>query len=156
MDLGVAFVSGAVVAFDFEKQVLHFTKGPVLHRCGDFFDRSGQFWFSPAEKLREVVGIALSRERFPFCGNGRLKIADTLVGLLQPNRLRRLRLAERLQMCGVETWSKNDPVRIHPLADGLHDFLRRLQDFFPALVLPLKPGVNHVQLLLVSRLTGTR
>ena len=47
--LRIAFVGGAVVALDFEKQILHFPQRAAVNGGGEFFHRARELGFATAQ-----------------------------------------------------------------------------------------------------------
>lgn len=82
VELGVAFVSGAVVALDFEKKGLHFPERPGFDFGGDLFDGTGEFRFPSAEKSRQIIDVALGGSDLALRSNGTLQTANALVEIL--------------------------------------------------------------------------
>ncbi len=147
---GVAFMSGAVVALDLEKQVLHFAQRSAVGGGREFFHGASDLWFALAEEPRNEIQIALSREDLPFGGDGSFEIQNALIGLLQPNGFGGLRAAECIEVSRLEAGREGDLIGIDTLAHRPRRRFRRLKDGFPALVFPLKPRSQHVHLLFVS------
>jgi hypothetical protein len=106
--LRVAFVSGAVVALDFEKQVC-ISAASAGQRRRDFPQCAslGLRCPSAASKIRYV----LRKNLLPWYG--RFKIADAPIRLLQSDRLGGLRVPQSFQMGRVESWSESDLVGIN-------------------------------------------
>ena len=62
MNLRVAFVSGAVLPLDLEKEVLHFAERTAIYGVGEFFDNARGLWRAPSGKPRDKVArSALAR-----------------------------------------------------------------------------------------------
>ena len=80
--LCVAFMRGAVVALDFEKEVLQFAERAAVNGGGEFFRRAGELGLPPAKQARNVIRIALNREKSSLGGDGGFQIADTLIRVL--------------------------------------------------------------------------
>ena len=110
VEFGVAFVRGAVVTLDSEKEGLHFAQRTGFHLRREFFDGARELRFPSAEKPRQIVGVALGSLVLPFGRNGGLQISNALVQILQPDRLGRLRAAERLEMRCIETRSEYESI----------------------------------------------
>ena len=140
MGLRIAFVGGAVVALDFEKQVLHFPQRAAVNGGGEFFHRASELGFATTHQPRNKIHVAFRGKNLPFRGDGRLKIADAPVRLLQSDRFGGLRIPQSFQMSRVESRSEHDLVGVNPLADRALRFLGRSKDFLPPLILPLEPA----------------
>jgi hypothetical protein len=67
-------VSRAVVALDFEKQVLHFAQRAAVNGVGELFHRAREPGFATIDQPRKKIGLALCREKSPLCRNGQLQL----------------------------------------------------------------------------------
>jgi hypothetical protein len=147
-------VGGAVVALDFKKQILHFPQRAAVNSLGEFFHCARELGFAPAHQPRNKIHVTFCGKNLPFRGDGRLKVADAPIRLLQPDRFGGLRVPQSFQVSRVEPRSEDDLVGVDPLADRALRCLGRLKDFLPPLILPLEPRLDKVHLLFVPGLAG--
>jgi hypothetical protein len=152
--LRIAFVGGAVVALDFEKQVLHLPERTAVNGGSELFHRARELGFATSHQPRNKIHVTFRGKNLPFRGDGRFKIADAPIILLQSDRVGGLRIPQSFQMSRVESRSEHDLVGVNPLVDRALRFLGRLKDSLPPLILPLEPGLDKVHLLFVPGLAG--
>ena len=102
---------GAVVALDFEKEVLQFAERAPVNGGGEFFRRAGELGLPPAKQARNVICVTLNREKPPLGCDGGFEIADALIRVLQPDRFGGLRISQGVQVRGGKTRSERDFTR---------------------------------------------
>ena len=89
MDLRVAFVHGAVLPLDLEKEVLHFAERAAINGRGEFFDYCARPLALRRPSSRETnCEFRFSREILALRGDGRFQIANALIKLLQTDGVR--------------------------------------------------------------------
>lgn len=108
VSLGVAFVGSAVFSLDLEKEILHFPQRSPVHFGGELFRRMRELGLSPSQQAGNVFGITSSGKYLPFGRDGRFKVTDALIGLLQPNGFGGLRAAQHLKVHLRQAWSEKD------------------------------------------------
>jgi hypothetical protein len=138
LHLCVAFVGGAVLHSDLEKQMSHFPQRTTVYGGGEFFGDAGRFRHVPPHEPRDKVHAPLEHEIFPFRCDGRFEVADAGIELLQADCLGRLRVPQCVHLGRVQARRKDHLVGVEPPGKVLLQFLRRGESLFPPFVFPLE------------------
>ena len=101
MNLRVAFVGGAVLHPDLEKEVPHFPQRTTIHGSGELFDRDYGPRHAPPHEPRDEVCTPLENETFALRRNGRFQIPDAGIELLEADCLGRLRVPQGGHLGGI-------------------------------------------------------
>ena len=110
VNLRVAFVSGAVLQPDFEKQVLEFVERTAVRARREFFGDARRVRHAPRNEPRDDVRTSLEREIFPLRSDRRFEVADALIKLLQSEGLGRLYVPQGIHLRSIELRREDDLV----------------------------------------------
>lgn len=146
VETAVTFVEGAVLGLGLEKEFLHFAKRMAFDGLAGLRDNLRNFRNPTAGKPGEKAEILFLRELLSLSGNGRFKMSDAVVKLVEADSLEGLRLSHRLHLLLIEARRKDQLVAVHPLRKVLLHFFRRGQEFTPALIFGNEtfPQIRHL------------
>jgi hypothetical protein len=108
-------VGGTVLPFDLEKEALRFAQRTVLYGRGEVFYNARDLRLAFFKQTGNELRAALCGEILAFFRDGCLEIADGSIKLLQPDRFRRLRAPQHIDLGMIQTRSKYDLVAVETL-----------------------------------------